>query len=119
MEVTQVQKKLRMSREGIIRFQLLVYCHLNKIPMSEAEIECLTLLGIEGESGLAEFCSSISDRQIFKTPQTVRNTIAKAEEHGLILKQGKSKKRIKINPDTKIQMKGNILLDFKFASIEP
>ena len=36
----------------------------------------------------------------------------------LIKKEGKNKKKIFINPDIKVFSQGNILLDFKFLSVE-
>mgnify|MGYP000565770838 CR=1 FL=1 len=51
--------------------------------------------------------------------QSVRNALAKAEKRNLIVKQGKSKKKIKINPELKVQTDGNILLDYKIVRVEP
>jgi hypothetical protein len=50
---------------------------------------------------------------IFKSPQTVRNSINKAENN-LVTKDPNNKKLIILNSNIKIQTKGTILLDYKF-----
>jgi hypothetical protein len=44
--------------------------------------------------------------------------LTKAEKKNLIKKEGKNKKKIYINPELKVHARGNILLDFKFLSVE-
>ena len=51
--------------------------------------------------------------EIFKTPQSVRNSINKIENIGLINKKGKSKKKIYVNPEMNIQSQGNIFIEIK------
>ena len=116
--VNQVAKKVVMSRWDIIKFQILTYCHLNNIAISAADLECLTSLGYSTRMELTEFCNKITDDGIFKSSQSARNAISKAEKKGLIVKEGKSKKKIILNPEINIQTLGNILLDYKFAYIE-
>ena len=117
-KVNLVEKKVRLGLDDIIRFQLATHCHLEKIPVSEADIKCLALLGIRGETDLSEFCSLVVNEGIFKTTQTVRNCIVRMEKQNMVLKGGLSKKRlISLNPDMKIQTQGNILLDFKVIHI--
>ena len=65
-----------------------------------------------------DFCETAAQKEIFGSSQSVRNALAKAEKRNLIIKQGKSKKKIKINPDLKIQTDGNILLDYKVVRVE-
>ncbi len=114
-----VSKKVLVTNWDIIKFQLVTYCFLNRIPISDSDLDCLSFLGQLGESELTTFCSVVSEKKIFKSSQTVRNVITKAEKFNLILKQGNSKKKILLNPDLKIQTKGNILLDFKLYHLEP
>jgi hypothetical protein len=117
--VNQVAKKLVMSRWDIIKFQLLTYCHLNGINLSSADLDCLTSLGVGSKVELTEFCNRVAEVDgIFKSSQSARNAISKAEKKGLILKEGKNKKKIFLNPEINIQTSGNILLDYKFAYIE-
>lgn len=116
--VNQVAKKVVLPRWEIVKFQILVHCYLTNITVSSADLDCLTTLGVEGEAELTEFCNSITDKNIFKSSQSARNAISKAEKKGLIVKKGRSKKRISLHPEINLQAEGNILLDFKFAHIE-
>ena len=113
--VNQVQKRVVMSIEDIIKFQILTHCYLNRIMVSDSDINCLTLLSQLGPIELTHFCYDASEEyKIFKSSQTVRNCINKCEKHNLITKDLTNKKLILLNPDMKIQTKGDILLDYKF-----
>ncbi len=52
------------------------------------------------------------------SPQTIRNVLIKVEKEKLLIRSGKKRKVITINPDLKVQTKGNILLNFKFVHID-
>lgn len=117
--VNQVAKKVVLPRWEIVQFQILVHCYLSKVTVSAADLDCLTTLGVQGEAELTEFCNTVTDKGIFKSSQSARNAISKAEKKGLIVKKGKSKKKIELHPEINLQANGNILLDFKFAHIEP
>jgi hypothetical protein len=86
--------------------------------MSESDLNCLTLLSFNEPIELSNFCLDASSEEdwIFKSPQTVRNSINKAIKNGLVIKDTSDKKMIKINPTLKIQTEGVILLDYKFLS---
>ena len=116
--VNQVTKKVRMSLSSVVKYQILTYCYLNDISVTNSDLDCLTLLAIEGETELTEFCNLGYDNDIFKSPQSVRNAITKAEKKNLVLKNGDGRKTIEINPGMAIQTKAPILLDFKFAAVE-
>lgn len=116
--VNQVDKRVKMSRWDIIKYQLMTHCYLSKIPVSESDLDCLTFLAMNGEQELTQFCNEASKSSIFSSTQSVRNSLTKAEKKNLIKKEGKNKKKIYINPELKIHSKGNILLDFKFLSVE-
>ena len=117
--VNQVQKKIRMELWDIVRYQITVHCHINKIQLSEQEIDCMSLLALSGNSELTLFCTEAIKQNISSSTQSVRNALAKIEKKGLLLKSGKSKKRISINPNMNIQVQGNILLDYKVYRIDP
>jgi hypothetical protein len=89
--------------------------------MSESDLNCLTLLSFNQPIELTHFCYDASSEEdpIFKSPQTVRNCINKAEKNNLVLKDTDNKKVITINPDLKIQTDGTILLDYKFLGHDP
>lgn len=108
-----VEKKVVMPHRDIIKYQLITQCFINKVQASDSELNCLTLLGAYGECELADFCNSAVEEEIFKTSQTVRNFLTKAEKSGLVLKNGTSRKKILLNPALNVQTKGNIVLDYK------
>ena len=116
--VNQVQKRLRLPKWEIVKFQIFTHCYINSITMSESDLNCLTLLSFNEPIELSNFCLDASSEEdwIFKSPQTVRNSINKAEKNGLVIKDVNNKKMIKINPDLKIQTDGVVLLDYKFVS---
>ena len=46
--VNQVTKKVRMSLSSVVKYQILTYCYLNDISVTNSDLDCLTLLAIEG-----------------------------------------------------------------------
>lgn len=116
--VNQVDKRVKMDKWDIVKYQILTHCYLNKISVSEADLNCLTYLALEGDQELTNFCVKAHTKDIFSSIQSVRNCLTKAEKKNLIKKEGKNKKRIFINPDIKVYSIGNILLDYKFLSVE-
>lgn len=115
--VNQVQKHVRMSKWDVVKFQLVTHCYLNRIMVSDADLECLTLLSLNSPIELTHFCYDASEEhKVFKSPQTVRNSINKAEKNGLVIKNPNNKKEISINPKLKVQTEGNVLLDYKFLA---
>ena len=134
-KVNVVNKQVRMDLNDIIRYQLITHCYINRIVLSELDYECLTNLGLLGESELTEFCTMMADKRLnekLKTwkpsmpnekkpvpsPQTIRNVLIKVEKEGLIQKDGKGRKKISIHPDLKIQTSGNRLLNHKIVRVE-
>lgn len=118
--VNQVQKRVRMPKWDIVKFQILVHCYINRITMSDSDLNCLTLLSLNSPIELTEFCyeASSEEEPIFKSPQTVRNCINKAEKNGLVIKDPNNKKVIAIDPVLKVQTEGTVLLDYKFLGNE-
>ena len=112
-EANLVTKKVMMGYNDIIKYQIMTYCFINKIQLSNNEMNCLALLGAYGECELSEFCNSTVSEKIFKTSQTVRNFLSKACKLNLVKKLGTNKKKILLQEGLKIQTEGNIILDFK------
>jgi hypothetical protein len=114
--VNQVQKRVKMPKWDIVKFQILTHCYVNHITMSDSDLNCLTLLSFNQPIELTHFCydASAEDEKIFKSSQTVRNSLNKSEKNNLIIKDDSNKKLIMLNPSLKIQTKGKILLDYKF-----
>lgn len=115
--VTQVEKRVKMSKWDAVKFQIVTHCYINRVTMSESDLNCLTLLSFNQPIGLNDFCYDASSEEswIFKSPQTVRNCINKAEKNKLVIK---NKKLISLNPDLKIQTEGTLLLDYKFLGYD-
>ena len=118
MKVKRVEKKIRTSKDEVIKYQILTYCFLNEIQISLSDLLCLTELAKLDSCELTKFCSLISDKKIFKSPQSCRNAITKASKKDLITKSGVNKKNIKLNSKIEIQTEGTILLDYKLLGID-
>jgi hypothetical protein len=118
--VNQVQKRVKMPKWDIVKFQILTHCYINHIAMSESDLNCLTLLSFNEPIELTHFCydASSDEESIFKSPQTVRNCINKAEKNNIVVKDVDNKKLIKLNPSLKIQTEGTVLLDYKFLGYD-
>ena len=118
--VNQVQKKVKISKWQIVKYQILTHCYLNSIILSNSDLDCLTLLALNQPIELSNFCSDASAEEdsIFKSPQSVRNSLNKSEKHKLIIKDSNNKKLILLNPSLKVQVDGNVLLDYKFFANE-
>jgi hypothetical protein len=118
--VNQVQKRVKMPKWDVVKFQILTHCYINHVTVSESDLNCLTLLSFNQPIELSNFCLDASSEEdwIFKSPQTVRNSINKAEKIGLVIKDPSDKKTIMLNPTMKIQTEGTILLDYKFLGYD-
>jgi DNA-binding MarR family transcriptional regulator len=116
--VHKIEKRARLGKEDIIRFQLMTYCFLNQIRLSESELHCLVTLAREEEQDLNVFCQQSALEQIYATAQTVRNAVNKLTKKGLLFKKGNTHKKVLLHPDVQLQTMGNILLDFKFVHID-
>src|SRR5687767_1535187 len=131
-----VESLIVMSRADIIRYQLFTHCFVNHVKVSEAEVNCLTTLGLLGEKELADFCvlPEVSDQEvrnklgklynrdkdgigIYASAQAVRNFLTKAEKNKLLVKTGKSRKKISLNPEMNVQCTGTIMLSYKIGHI--
>jgi len=126
-KLNKIQKSGILNLDEMIKVQLILHFYFANIKVSEYDLESLVLLSILGPSDLSQFCDAVSSKdyrnsdvitsiskEIFKTPQSARNALTRLENKNIIVKEGTSKKKIKINPDINVVVKGNILLDIKF-----
>ena len=115
-KLTIVDKKAQVSVWSILKLQIMIHCELNGINISEADSNALVHLIKLGETELSFFCiEASSDTRMFKSAQSVRNFVSKAEKQKLIVKKGNTKKKISINPDLGIVTEAeNLLIDYKF-----
>lgn len=118
--VNQVQKRVKMPKWDLVKFQILTHCYINKISLSESDLDCLTLLSFNQPIELTDFCYDASSEEgwIFKSPQTVRNSINKSEKNLLVIRSEDNKKAIMLNPNMKVQTEGTVLLDYKFLGYD-
>ena len=116
--VNKVDKRVKTSKDEVIKYQILTYCFLNNIQISLSDLNCLTELAKKGRKELTSFCTYISKKNIFKSSQSCRNAIAKAEKKKLIVKDGSNKKTIYLNDNMNIQTEGTILLDYKILGVD-
>ena len=117
-QVNQVNKKTVMTVSDIVKYQILTYCFLNNIHLSNADIDCVTYLALLGEEDLTVFCEKIVKAKIFKSSQSVRNAITKIERKNIITKDGKNKKKISINKIMNVITESPVLLNYNFLGIE-
>lgn len=136
-QVNLVNKQVQLMLDEIIKFQLITHCYINNIVLTELDLDCLVNLGKMGGAELTEFCNFMADKRCddkLKTwkpdpsdpkkrrpeasPQTIRNVLIKIEKENLLLKEGKGRKRISLNPNLNIQLSGNILLNYKFIYLD-
>ena len=118
MLVNKVDKRVKLDKKQVVRYQIMTHCFLNGIQVSESDLNCLTELGLREQDELTSFCNTVAEKKIFKTPQSARNAINKAEKKNLLTKEGKSRKTIRLNESLNIQVNGTVLLDFKFVSVD-
>jgi predicted transcriptional regulator len=117
--VSIVEKSSMLNRTESIKYQLVTHCFIHKIHLSAADLEMLALLVLTGEMGLKVFCLKAHEEGVFRSVQTVRNSINRLVKQGLIRKTGISRKIVCLDPGLQIQGTGNVLLMFKFLSVEP
>ncbi len=118
--VNQVNKIVKMDLWNIVKYQILTHCYINNITVSNSDLDCLTLLSFNEPIELTHFCydASAEEGWIFKSPQTVRNCINKAEKNNLVIKDSSNKKLVMLNPNLQIQTEGTVLLDYKFLGYD-
>jgi len=88
--------KVEMDLETIIRFQVIFVSFINGISLTTSDINTLVLLGLKGQQNLLSYCHELAVRKIYASPGSARNTIGKLTDSGLIIKSGRSKKKVKL-----------------------
>lgn len=116
--VNKVDLKLRVELNTSIKYQIVTYCFFNDILISNSDLKFLSELGKAGKIELTKFCTDLVKENIFKSSQSARNAITKAEKKGLLSKQGINKKTITLNDAMNVQTDGLVLLDYKVLGSE-
>jgi len=127
MEVKKINKKLKMSTQDIIKYQLLTEILFFKNEyLIPSDLEILTLLVMWGPIDLGGFCASAArviypeslPEELSTRAQNIRNRIVKLEKRHIIVKSKTGRKIIALNPNIDIHSKGNILLDYNYLAVE-
>lgn len=118
MKVIKTQKNIELSLHDIIRFQINIYCFIQKIKISPAQMDTLAYLGEWGDINISDFCDQIVTQEIFSNPQTVRNFILKCVRDNYVIRGGKGDKIITLTEDINLLSEGNILIDMKVYHVE-
>jgi hypothetical protein len=116
--VNKVDLKLQVDINETIKYQILTYCFFENILISNSDLKCLMELSKQPKIELTKFCIFLTEHKIFKSPQSARNALAKAEKKKLIVKNGVNKKTISINKTINVQIDGLVLLDYKILGRE-
>ena len=98
--VNKVDLKLKVNLNNSIKYQILTFCFFERIIISNSDLEFLAEL------------------KIFKSAQSARNAISKAEKKNLVIKKGSNKKTIVLNKTINVQKDGLVLLDYKILGSE-
>ena len=116
--VNKVDLKHQVDINVSIKYQIVTYCFFNDTLISNSDLKFLTELAKEKSIELTKFCNKTVNEDIFKSAQSARNAITKAEKKGLLIKTGHNKKTIKLNPDINVQSNGLVLLGYKILGRE-
>lgn len=118
MIVTKIDKKVRSQRDKVIKYQILTYCFFKNIKVSSSDLDLLLELSKNDGVEINKMCEDLQSKSIYRTKQSARNAITKAEKKTLIVKDGDNrKKRIWLNKDMNIETSNAILLDMKVLGV--
>ncbi len=127
MDVNRITKKLRITPEDSVRYQIITsIIFFKKETLTPSELDILVYLAIAEESELGKFCNDTTKKMyVIKEPehfsvksQNIRNIINKLVKRGFVEKSTEpGKKTIKLNHEIKAYYKGNVLLDFNLLSV--
>jgi len=116
--VNKVDIKMKVDIDKTIQYQIMTYCFFNNIFISNSDMKFLAELSKYENVELTKFCLKLVEGDIFKSPQSARNAITKAEKKNLLNKSGNNKKTISLNKDINVQTSGLVLLDYKILGSE-
>ena len=131
MQINRVVKKVRLdSMLSAVKYQLITeLVFLRKQLLIDSDLTYLSLLTIMGPMPLKDFCTKAVVyvygqeilHDVLKHPvkvQTVRNRLGLLQKRGFIIKQGKGKKMLMLNPAIPVVKQGNVLLEYNFIYVE-
>ena len=124
MEVTRVQKKIRVTPLDAVKYQLLTeLLFIQKQHLIPSDVDILSLLGLWGPMELRAFCAEavqslyrdlrVEDR--LTREQNIRNRIGKLISRQLISRQ---QRQIQLHPSLHIRSGGNLLFEYNLLCLE-
>ena len=116
--VNKVNLKMKVDIDLSIQYQIITYCFFNNILISNSDLKFLAELSKNKNIELTKFCLKLVEDKIFKSPQSARNAISKAERKKLVVKKGNNKKTISLEKNINVQIEGLVLLDYKILGYE-
>ena len=116
--VNKVDLKMKVDMDVSIQYQIMTYCFFNNILISNSDLKFLAELSKNKDIELTKFCLKLVQDGVFKSPQSARNAITKAERKSLLIKKGNNKKTIALQKNISIQTEGLVLLDYKILGSE-
>ena len=81
--VNKVELQVKGTLDTSIRYQIVTYCFFEKILISNSDLNFLSALSKKNDIELTKFCVELVEKEIFKSPQSARNAVTKAEKKGL------------------------------------
>lgn len=102
-----------MDRVAIVTLQILVYCHLAGIGLTDKELKCLTYIGLRGQPELRHLCNELVTPELYTSSDSVRGALDRLLEKKVLEKDGKNRKTVFLAPIMSIQTEGNIMVDIK------
>jgi len=112
-QVKKVDQKVKTTLYNTVKYQILTYCFFNEIHINDSDLNLLAELALCENTEVPKFCKILTDKNIFKSLQSARNAITKAEKKELVNKENSNKKKIFLNKEINVQSEGIVLLDYK------
>ena len=116
--VNKVDLKLKVNINTTIKYQIVSFCFFENILISKSDLDFLAELAKNPKIEISKFCILLKELNIFKSSQSARNAISKAEKKNLVTKTGNNKKTIVLNNAINVQKDGLVLLDYKILGSE-
>ena len=116
--VNKVDLKLKVDIDNSIKYQIITFCFFERIIISHSDLNFLAVLAKHPKIEISKFCVLLTKLNIFKSAQSARNAISKAEKKNLVIKRGTNKKTIVLNKTINVQKEGLVLLDYKILGSE-
>ncbi len=108
-----VTKKIKVdSQFKMVKLQFILYCFLNDVNLSNADLDCLTHMAIKGFGN--NILEEVVKNKVFKTTQTARNCRTKLTKLGLLVNDSEGRR---LNPTLSIGIDNIILLDMKIGNV--